>query len=98
MRIGTPRISPSGPHIQPQNITVTNTATEFALAARPSAIGATRKPSIAVITTETPATSATIDSVLNCSSAAIAVATITIVGPKYGMQFSTPAATPHKPA
>src|SRR5688572_2070847 len=95
---GTARMRPSGPHIQPQNITNTKTDTELTLAARPSAIGASRKPSIDVIATDANATSATIDADLNCRSAAADAATMMIVGPKYGMQFSTPAATPHRPA
>src|SRR5688572_19149590 len=95
---GTARIKPIGPHNQPQNITATNIATELTLAARPSAIGASRNPSIDVITTEVRATSPTIDGDLNCNTAAAADATMMSVGPKYGMQLSTPAATPQRPA
>src|SRR5687767_9066653 len=96
--MGTASSNPGTPHIQPQNITEMNTATEFTLAARPSTIGVSKYPSSDVIATDVPATAATIGISLNCIRAATADPTMTAVGPKYGMQFRKPAATPHKPA
>src|SRR3954463_7444279 len=95
---GTARTRPSGPHIQPQNMTATKIDTELALAALPKAIGASMNPSSDVIAIDAADTRPTMYREWNCSIAAAAVATIMIVGPKYGMQFMTPAATPHSPA
>src|SRR5688500_783118 len=92
---GTARIRPSGPHNQPQNMTAMKIDTEVTRAARPSAIGASRNPSSEVIATDVSATSATMPGDRNCITAASDDATMMMVGPKYGMQLSTPAATPH---
>ena len=63
---------PGVPHIHPQNMTDTKTATEFTRAAWPRKIGVSRKPSSDVMATDAAATLAAIITDLNCSNAAIA--------------------------
>src|ERR1017187_5030251 len=89
---------PQMPHSHVQNSSEMNTAAVFILAILPVIQVVANIPTTVAIVSEAPATSSAVDMVSNCMKDAMPMPTAVTAGPKYGMTWSSPAATAQAPA
>ena len=89
---------PSGPHIQPQNITDTKIDTELTLRRAAERDRREHESFERGDRDRRERDERHHRRGLELQDRGGRRATMMIVGPKYGMQFNTPAATPHRPA